>query len=93
MLRLLILAVFVAVAALAVYSFYDDNQVVAAEARRVACAGHPGPCAPRLTRLERTPLRQTFSFRLGTLDVEVTCRHSMGLVGAYGCERGQSRSP
>lgn len=84
-LRLFILAAFVAVAALAVFSFYDDNRLVEAEARRVACVGHAGTCAPRLARLERTPLRQTFRFRVGTTDVAVTCRHSMALVGAYRC--------
>jgi hypothetical protein len=90
MLRLFILAAFVAVAALAVYSFYDDNRLVEAEARRVACVGHAGTCAPRLARLERTPLRQTFAFRIGTTDVGVTCRHAFLLVGAYACERAPS---
>jgi hypothetical protein len=85
-LRLTILAAFVVVAALALYSFYEDNRLVEAEARRVACVGRAGTCAPRLARLERTPLRQTFAFRIGTTDLAVTCRHSLWLVGAYGCE-------
>ena len=85
--RFVILSLFVGVAALAVYSFYEDNQLIEADARRVACEQHAGPCTPRLARLERTPIRQTFTFRLGAIDVPVTCRHALVLVGPYACQR------
>ena len=89
MARYLILAVFVGIAALTLRSFYEDNHAVEAEARRLACSGHAGTCALRLARFERTPLRQTFVFRFGSRDLDVTCRHAWLLVGAYSCHGAQ----
>jgi len=86
--RYLILALFVALAAVTLHSFYEDNHDVEAAARALACAERAGPCAPRLARFERSPVRQTFVFRLGSADVAVTCRHAYLLVGAYACRRG-----
>ena len=86
--RYLILALFVALAAATLHSFYEDNHDVEAAARALACADRAGPCAPRLARFERSPVRQTFVFRLGSADVAVTCRHAYLLVGAYACRRG-----
>ena len=87
--RYLILAVFVGLVALALHSFYEDNHQVEAAARGLAC-GSGATCTARLVRFERTPLRQTFFFRLGSADVEVTCRHGWLLIGAYACRRGGS---
>ena len=87
--RYLILALFVGLAAVTLHSFYEDNHDVEAAARTLACAERAGPCAPRLTRFERSPLRQTFVFRMGSADVTVTCRHAYLLLGAYACQRGR----
>jgi hypothetical protein len=85
--RYVILALFVGLAAVTLNSFYADNHEVEAAARALACSGHVGPCAPRLARFERSPMRQTFVFRMGGADVSITCRHASLLVGAYACQR------
>jgi len=90
-LRYLILAVFVGLAALALHSFYEDNHEVETAARGLACAGNAASCTARLVRFERSPVRQTFVFRVGGADVAITCRHALLLVGGYGCQRGDGR--
>ena len=87
--RYLILALFVALAAVTLHSFYEDNHDVEAAARALACADRTGPCVPRLARFERSPVRQTFAFRMGSADVEITCRHAYLLLGGYACQRGR----
>ena len=91
MLRYLILTVFVGIAALTLHSFYEDNHDVEAAARGLACAGNTAPCTARLVRFERSPVRQTFVFRVGSADIAITCRHALLLVGGYGCQRGDAR--
>lgn len=85
--RYLILASFVALAALALRSFYADNHAEEAAARALACATRSGgDCAARLSRFERSPLRQTFVFRVGGADARITCRHAYLLIGDYTCQ-------
>ena len=91
MARYLVLALFVGLAAVTLNSFYADNREVEAAARALACTEHAGACAPRLARFERSPLRQTFVFRLGSADVSITCRHAWLLVGAYACQPDGAR--
>ena len=87
MVRYLILALFAGLAAVTLHSFYEDNHEVEAAARTLACSEHAAACTPRLARFERSPLRQTFVFRMGSADVSITCRHAWLLVGGYVCQR------
>jgi hypothetical protein len=82
----LILSLSVALAALTLRSFYADNHAEEAAARALACAGHAADCPARLARFERSPLRQTFVFRVGGADARITCRRAYLLVGDSTCQ-------
>ena len=62
-----------------------DNAEVEAMAKAVACAGEGSTCHPQATRMERTPLSQSFDFATAKRKVEVRCVRSLFLVGEYSC--------
>ena len=62
-----------------------DNAEVEAMANTVACAGEGTTCRPQKTRMERTPIAQSFELVTGKRTVEVRCARSLVLVGDYAC--------
>ena len=62
-----------------------DNAEVEAMASVVACAGEGPTCHPQMTRMERTPLAQTFDLVTAKHKVTVRCARSLLLVGDYAC--------
>ena len=69
----------------AVVNVLSDNAEVEAMAKVVACAGEGSTCRPQVTRMERTPLAQSFDFVTAKRKVEVRCARSFYLVGEYSC--------
>lgn len=63
----------------------SDNAEVEAMADAVACAGEGPTCHPQKTRMERTPLAQSFDIVTAKRKVEVRCARAFVLVGAYTC--------
>jgi hypothetical protein len=73
---------------------FGDNAGVQSAAESVAC-GTPG-CSLRVTRIERTPIGQSFTFQLQLVQqgadaskasVDVHCKRSLYLVGEYSCTK------
>ena len=62
-----------------------DNAEVEAMAKAIACAGEGATCRPQTTRMERTPLAQSFEFMTAKRKVEVRCSRALFLVGEYSC--------
>ncbi len=78
----------VVVSALAVYNVFSDNADVKKLAEQTAC-DRPG-CAISTTRIERSPIGQSFGFQTApgaSNTVSVTCRRTLFLVGEYRCAR------
>lgn len=87
LLRRLLVLTAIAAGVLAFYNFYADNREVEERARRMACGGEPGPCSAALTRLERSPIRQSFRFRVRGKMVDVACTRAYVLLGPMDCRR------
>jgi hypothetical protein len=69
----------------AVFNVLADNADVERMAAAVAC-GEQGPsCRAQLTRLERTPVGQTFGMVTPKRTVDVVCRRALLMVGEYSC--------
>jgi hypothetical protein len=69
----------------AVFNVLADNADVERMAASVAC-GEQGPsCRAQLTRLERTPVGQTFGMVTPKRTVDVVCRRALLMVGEYSC--------
>jgi hypothetical protein len=91
------LALFFAFVFLGVASAYNvmsDNHDVEAMAKGIACAfpGDPEPpkngrdtCHPQTTRIERTPIAQSFSIVTARHSVDVRCTRAFIFVGDYAC--------
>jgi hypothetical protein len=82
--------ILLAVTALGLINVYGDNQDVKQRAQLVACGGKE--CSTQLTRLERTPLAQTFDLvaeprgtNKGRQTVTIRCARSMILLGDWEC--------
>jgi hypothetical protein len=69
----------------AVVNVLGDNAEVEAMADAAACAGEGAACHPQKTRMERTPLGQTFELVTAKRKVEVRCARALVLVGDYAC--------
>jgi hypothetical protein len=86
--RSLEFAVFLLFAAAAVGALYNvmaDNHDVEEMAKALAC-GADSPCKPQTTRMEKTPLGQSFSIATQKRSVEVHCARTLLLAGSYTCE-------
>ncbi len=69
------------------YNVLSDNAEVERLAQEAACGKlDKVACHPQKTRMERTPLAQTFDFVTTKQTVTVRCVRSALLVGDYGCE-------
>jgi hypothetical protein len=80
-----------AATALGLYNVYGDNSEVQSMAKQVACGGHE--CQTQLTRVERTPIGQSYDLVAGqkgpsgpSTTVTVSCRRAYFLVGAWSCQ-------
>jgi hypothetical protein len=62
-----------------------DNAEVEGMANTVACDGAGEACHPQTTRVERTPLAQSFEIVTSKRKVDVRCARSLVLVGKYVC--------
>ena len=69
----------------AVVNVLADNAEVEGMANAVACAGQGATCHPQKTRMERTPIAQTFELVTAKRTVEVRCARALVLVGDYAC--------
>ncbi|MEP7121482.1 MAG: hypothetical protein ABJE95_11250 [Byssovorax sp.] len=69
----------------AVVNVMSDNAEVEALAVVAACADQGAACHPQKTRMERTPLAQSFELVTPKRTVEVRCARTLVLVGDYAC--------
>jgi hypothetical protein len=83
-LRSLVSLVIAVVSVLGLINVYSDNTEVEAEARQLACTG----CDATLTRLERSPIAQTFYLQIdAATEAIVRCQKGAIFVGSYECEK------
>lgn len=72
------------VSVLGLINVYSDNADVEAQARKLACP----TCESTLTRMERTPLGQTFHLQIDASNgVIVRCEKSAVFFGDYACTK------
>ena len=69
----------------AIVNVLGDNAEVEALASATACAGEGAACHPQKTRMERTPIAQSFELATAKRTVEVRCARALVLVGDYAC--------
>lgn len=70
------------------YNVLSDNADVEKLAIVAACSDNVGTqkgCDAQKTRMERTPLAQTFELKTSRRTVEVRCTRAFVFVGDYGC--------
>jgi hypothetical protein len=83
--RVVILALVIAVTAASVLNVFADNRDVIAAAALVGC-GSEGCASPEPTRIDRTPFGQSFEFvTRAHKTVAVRCTRAALAVGAYTC--------
>ncbi len=95
--RPLISATLIGASVLGLLNVYADNADVVRNAEGVACDQKPD-CTARLTRVDRSPLAQSFGFALSyemqgdkkvtgrPTDRAVKCSRTLVLLGDYTCE-------
>ena len=71
--------------AAAILNVFSDNTEVEQLAETTACRDEGPGCAPKLTRLSRTPFGQSLQFSTRKKNVEVRCARALRLVGPYEC--------
>ena len=81
---LFLVCVLVSVAA--AYNVMSDNVEVERMAKGVACGDQGPDCNAQMTRMERTPIGQTFAYATPKRSVDVRCTRALYLVGDYACE-------
>jgi hypothetical protein len=84
----------IAVTAAGLMNVYGDNADVMKQAERLSCGGED--CAVTVTRVERGPISQSFTFQTRITErgkpasgstVDVTCKRAFWFVGDYECRR------
>jgi hypothetical protein len=90
LLRPTISALLIGATILGLINVYGDNRDVVQQAERVACGSEP--CSTNMTRVERNPISQNFTFQTQPVQkaqrgrsVDVTCRRTAWLLGDYVC--------
>jgi hypothetical protein len=74
----------ISLSVLGLMNVYGDNSDVEAMARETACPG----CESSLTRLERTPISQTFHFQTDKAGlVVVECQRAGIFLGSFACKK------
>lgn len=91
----LFLILCIAVSVAGAYNVFSDNAEVKAQAEQVACKDRP--CGTQkakatvavMTRLERSPFSQTFTFATppNGAETQVRCQRSAVFVGPYRCDK------
>jgi hypothetical protein len=88
--RPVISIVLVGATLLGLINVYGDNADVVKQAERVACGSEQ--CSANMTRMERNPISQNFSFQTQpvgkgqrTRAVDITCQRTAWLLGDYVC--------
>jgi hypothetical protein len=76
---------FVGIGVAAIYNVVSDNHDVETMAKAVACGSEGAACRPQTTRIERSPIAQSFSIVTAKRSVDVRCVRSLILVGDYAC--------
>ncbi len=69
----------------AAYNVLSDNAEVQGMASSVACRDQGANCRAQMTRMERTPIAQTFELATQKRKVEIRCAREFLLVGEYIC--------
>jgi len=88
--RPVITVVLLGATALGLINVYGDNRDVVKQAERVACGSEQ--CSANMTRMERNPISQNFSFQTklrkaqSSKSVDVSCRRTAWLFGDYVCQ-------
>ena len=85
LLRSVLIVLCLVVTAASVMNVFVDNEEVRALAEKTGCGAAAPTCA--MTRMERTPLHQSFEFVSKKETAEVVCTRSAILFGAYTCAR------
>ena len=85
LLRIVLVALCLVITVASVVNVFVDNEEVRALAEKTACGKDAPTCA--MTRMERTPLSQSFEFVSKKETAEVECARSAVLFGAYACAR------
>jgi hypothetical protein len=83
------------IAGLLIYNVLGDHPSVERLAREQACQGRPKRCAPRMSRLIKTPLYHEVRYAVGRDWVDVRCRRPYVVTGDYQCRvvTGSGASP
>ena len=89
--RAIVMAVCLGITALGLNNVYGGNADVVALAQRTACGSNE--CAHNTLRQERSPLSQSFTFQVKTVEkgrergatADVECKRSYVLLGDYSC--------
>jgi hypothetical protein len=84
-LEVLAFLLFVGAGVAAAYNVMSDNHDVEAMATVVACSTEVASCKPQTTRIERSPIAQSFSIVTAKRSVDVRCVRALYLVGEYSC--------
>lgn len=71
---------------LGMYNVYSDNADVEAMAKRLACGDEQPECTAGVSRMQRTPIAQSFEISTDKRKVDVKCVRGAYLVGAYTCQ-------
>ena len=64
---------------------FADNIEVIHMANEVACGDQGKDCNAKMTRMERTPISQTFEIVTPKRTVDVRCRRLLFFFGPYSC--------
>ena len=92
--RGVVMALCIGVTVAGLMNVYGDNSEVVSKAQSVAC-GSPN-CAIRVTRMERNPFTQSFTFQTKLeqrqnanqeMTVDVSCQRAYFLLGEFSCSR------
>jgi hypothetical protein len=83
MIRPAVSILLIVLSVLGLINVYGDNTDVEAMARDKACPG----CESNLTRVERTPISQTYHLQTDAGTKVVSCQRSGIFFGSYSCEK------
>jgi hypothetical protein len=97
--RAIVMAVCLGITALGLRNVYGGNEDVIALAQRTACGS--AECSFNTLRQERSPLSQSFTFQVKTVEkgrergatADVECKRAYVLVGNYGCVKTSGGLP
>jgi hypothetical protein len=94
--RPIITILLVGATVLGLINVYGDNRDVVKQAERLACGSEH--CSVNMTRMERNPISQNFSFQTQLLQtgqraksVDVSCHRTAWLLGDYVCQTEPAR--